>query len=807
MHGTMCLKFIDAKQAKDLYNYKNIKRKLYRTNAAIWYNKSCRHKHLTPTYVNIHIKGKNLQDQKTLRTANHYRINQEIKFLYIKKTKLNEQLYKLHLKCAQEWQGSWPSITQSIDYKLTSEMENQYKQLNLKLDKLQREKQTKGKTNTQHRGTKFYSRTVNLTDIRFSQEETALLNNGLQHSIEEPLKKYWINLIMETEQAIRKLDNKLQAPYRILATKKLRQLRASNQNNNVMAKRQTHILKGINNKLEKENATVVKADKGKTCVIIYTDEYNKKVHKFLNENNFQKLPKDPTDKYQKLITKTLQHSDLIIDKKQKQYLTQKKPQPPNLRAQIKLHKPDQPIRPVVNNMNAPAYKTSKLLVNRLNNLLNLRNHYNVKDSATLANDLTKIKLDANHRMITLDIKDLYVNIPIQETLRITRTILLENNDEHTTKQMITLLEVILQQNYFSFCNNIYQPEKGVSMGSPISNIIAEIFLQNLENSHLKQILDKQNITFYTRYVDDILVIYNTKHTSPEIIHSYVNKIHPNLHFNPTLEHNNSISFLDLLIIRHPNQIEIDIFRKPTTTDTTINYTSNHPTEHKMAAYRYLINRMTSFPLSTEKRNTEWQNIRNIAHNNQFPIQHITKLRTQIQRKTHINTAKNNSNQKWATFTYHSPKIRTITNLFKQTELKIAFKSTNNLHQLSKHKSQDITQEHDKSGIYSMICKTCNKAYIGQTSRNLTTRYREHIRYIKNNDPQSAYALHILNNRHEYGPLKDTMELIKPIKKPAMLIPYEQLTIQTFHQNGLLIPEQNCNEHNPLFLLATEHNLT
>ena len=222
---------------------------------------------------------------------------------------------------------------------------------------------------------------------------------------------------METEQAIRKLDSKMQAPYRILATKKLRQLRASNHHNNIMAKQQTYILKNINNKLEKETAMVAKADKGKTCVIIYTDEYNKKGHNFLNENNFQKLQKDPTDKYQKLITKTLLHSDLVIDKKQKQYLTQKKPQPTNLRAQIKLHKPGQPIRPVVNNMNAPAYKISKLLVNRLNNLLNLRNHYNVKDSTALANDLTKIKLDENHRMITIDIKDLYVNIPIQETLR------------------------------------------------------------------------------------------------------------------------------------------------------------------------------------------------------------------------------------------------------------------------------------------------------------------------------------------------------------------------------------------------------
>jgi len=281
--------------------------------------------------------------------------------------------------------------------------------------------------------------------------------------------------------------------------------------------------------------------------------------------------------------------------------------------------------------------------------------------------------------------------------------------------MITFLEVTLQQNYFSFCNNIYQPEKGVSMGSPISNMVEEIFLQDLEKTHLKQILDKQNITFYTRYVDDILLIYNTKHITPEIIHSYINKIHPNLQFTPTLEHNNSVSFLDLLIIRHPTQIEIDIFRKPTTTDTTINYTSNHPTEHKMAAYHHMINRMTALPLSAEKRIAEWQNIRTIANNNKFPIHYITKLRTQIQRKTQINTTDNNNN-KWATYTYHSPKVRMITNLFKQTDIKIAFKSTSTLQQLNKPKFQDTTQEQDKSGIYKMTCKTCNKAYIGQTSR-------------------------------------------------------------------------------------------
>ena len=42
MLGTTNIKFIDAQQAKLAYQYKNTKRKLYKTHAAIWYNKTCR---------------------------------------------------------------------------------------------------------------------------------------------------------------------------------------------------------------------------------------------------------------------------------------------------------------------------------------------------------------------------------------------------------------------------------------------------------------------------------------------------------------------------------------------------------------------------------------------------------------------------------------------------------------------------------------------------------------------------------------------------------------------------------------------
>ena len=106
-------------------------------------------------------------------------------------------------------------------------------------------------------------------------------------------------------------------------------------------------MKQINHKIANNKAMIAKADKGKTTVIIYTQDY--KVHTFLSDNNFHTIPKDPTNHDHRTIQKTLQHCDKIIDKKQIKFLTQKNPTPPTLNTLLKLHKPNTPIRPVVNN--------------------------------------------------------------------------------------------------------------------------------------------------------------------------------------------------------------------------------------------------------------------------------------------------------------------------------------------------------------------------------------------------------------------------------------------------------------------------
>ena len=53
MDGQQNIKICDAKQAKQVHQYKNTKIKFYKSNAAIWYNKTCRIKQLLPTGVMI----------------------------------------------------------------------------------------------------------------------------------------------------------------------------------------------------------------------------------------------------------------------------------------------------------------------------------------------------------------------------------------------------------------------------------------------------------------------------------------------------------------------------------------------------------------------------------------------------------------------------------------------------------------------------------------------------------------------------------------------------------------------------------
>jgi len=99
---------------------------------------------------------------------------------------------------------------------------------------------------------------------------------------------------------------------------------------------------------------------------------------------------------------------------------------------LKLHKTDIPIRPVINNKTATAYKLTRYLTKTLDQYISLNNNFNVTNSTKLANDLTNLEINENHRMISFDIKHLCVNITIDETLNIIKNKLLQNNNFQIT---------------------------------------------------------------------------------------------------------------------------------------------------------------------------------------------------------------------------------------------------------------------------------------------------------------------------------------------------------------------------------------
>jgi hypothetical protein len=114
-------------------------------------------------------------------------------------------------------------------------------------------------------------------------------------------------------------------------------------------------------------------------------------------------------------------------------------------------------------------------------------------------------------------------------------------------------------------------------------------------------MESREIILYKRYVDDILIMYDQTKTDETKIYNIINSIDKNLEFKMTAEENHTIGYLDLSINRKSNHIELDIYRKPTHMDIIIYFSSNHPYDHKLAAFRYYINRMITLPITEQAR--------------------------------------------------------------------------------------------------------------------------------------------------------------------------------------------------------------
>ena len=190
----------------------------------------------------------------------------------------------------------------------------------------------------------------------------------------------------------------------------------------------------------------------------------------------------------------------------------------------------------------------------------------------------------------------------------------------------------------------------------------------------------------------------------------MNNIHEYSEFKLTKEDNN-ITHLDLSIERNSNDLHQGFNRKLTQTGTTTHHTSNHPLEHKLAAYNFYVNSMMTLPITEQAKQQEWNIILTVAKYTGFLLQIIRKLKNKIilttQKKVTLTQQK-----KWFTFIYHIPYTHKVTSLFKNTNLIVAFQTSSTIY--NQLRNRIPLNKINSNGIYKLKYKTCNNSYTGQT---------------------------------------------------------------------------------------------
>lgn len=542
--------------------------------------------------------------------------------------------------------------------------------------------------------------------------------------------------------------------------------------------------------LKEKDVFFVKADKGNSLVILDKSEYKDRMEQTIESSEFQQIKRNPLSKMVKAASNAIRkvHETFKVPKWR---LSVSNPTVPKLYGLPKIHKEGNKMRPIVTNINAPTYNIAKWLVNKFNEFPQPPGRQ-VKNNIQFVEKIKNLRIDDNELLISFDVISLYPNVPISAALEVIRNWLNSLNITSEEAELYSeITNMCMEQNEFQYNNNFYKLKQGTSMGHPLSCFVANAFMGHFETTMYN---NNQLPRVWHRYVDDIFAIMKREEVQPFL--ELINSQYESIKFTVEFEQNNRLPFLDLLLTRSKHHIDINVYRKFTTTKRYITSDSYCSFNTKMASFRSMVNRMCNLPLSTENFMKELEYIKETADINGYSIQIIDNMvekQMKKQRREGQSTmfGKNNGDIKRISFTFAPPLTNALKPVFKKHKLEMAFANNNKLlHKLGSVK--DNTPELQKSGCYRIDCdeENCNKIYIGQTRRNISTRFKEHNAHIKyNRSEKSAVAAHVLENQHFN--IKN-VKLIKHIQNTASLDAWESLYIHRNKENIMNIDTAPIN---------------
>ncbi|XP_059066646.1 uncharacterized protein LOC131857886 [Cryptomeria japonica] len=294
-----------------------------------------------------------------------------------------------------------------------------------------------------------------------------------------------------------------------------------------------------------------------------------------DSSSYKILSRNPCPKILKAVRSAISNSSL--DDSTKFRLLPSKEVTPRIYGVPKIHKANIPLRPIVDTIGSPTYKLAAFLAKLISPLVGNSNSF-IKDSNQFVQFIKDTKLDPQDTLVSFDVVSLFTKVTILDSIEIVK---LKVNED-----IASLVELCLRSTFFAFQGVIYEQVDGVAMGSPLSPVIANIFMEHFEEVALHSFPLKPK--WWKRYMDDTNVCWPHGLDMLEEFHTHLNNIFPSITFTKELESNNRLSFLDVLICKKPDgSLGRQVYRKTTHTDLYLHSSSHHHHSQKVGILKTL----------------------------------------------------------------------------------------------------------------------------------------------------------------------------------------------------------------------------
>ena len=315
--------------------------------------------------------------------------------------------------------------------------------------------------------------------------------------------------------------------------------------------------KKVTDRLSKNNnIIIIKQDKGRGIVILDCTKYIDKCLSMLATKQFSKLDYDPTSKLESKVQRTLRKIKSKLPEKFHKKLYPTGSWSGKFYGNVKVHKlstnnvNDLTLRPILSNIGTASYETAKYLTISLAPLSN--SEFTINNTKEFVKYIQK---DIRYKMVSFEVASLFTNVPLEETIEIIFKRIYVNKDITTDipkQEMKELLILCTKNVHFTFNNETYIQVDCVAMGSPLGPVLANIFMVELETSVIPNLSNK--VKLWKRFVDDTYCLARSEYIDNILL--VLNSFHKNMKFTTEIEKDNTILFLDILIIPKPGKIEI-----------------------------------------------------------------------------------------------------------------------------------------------------------------------------------------------------------------------------------------------------------